>query len=67
MFVEMTCGHCESGFSIDSEEEDPGWMLIARFANAHAQCGYMTPLLDGEDSPVRKVIRPRLTGDPEEA
>lgn len=67
MYVEMNCGRCESSFSLDTEEEDPVWMLLARFANAHADCGYMTALPESDDSPARKVIKPRLTGDPEEA
>ena len=67
MYVDMSCGRCDSSFSIDAEVEDPVWVLLNRFANAHAECGYMTSLQDSEDSPAHKIIMPRLSGDAEEA
>lgn len=67
MYAEMMCGSCDATFSIDAEDEDPTWLLIMRFANAHAACGYMTASTESDDSPARKVIMPRLTGEAEEA
>lgn len=66
MYTELACGHCDSSLQVESEEEDAVWLLIHRFANAHADCGFMTPLADSDESPARKVIKPRLTGDAEE-
>lgn len=69
MYAELMCGRCDSSFAIDSDEEDPVWLLLTRFANAHADCGYMTPLSDGNDDVETrtKIIKPRLTGESEEA
>lgn len=69
MYAELMCGKCDSTFSVDAEDEDPVWLLIMRFANAHAECGYMTPLGDENDGAATrtKIIKPRLTGESEEA
>lgn len=69
MYAEMSCGFCDSVLSIDSEDDGGVWALTTRFATAHADCGYMTPLApgDGGDSTTKKIIRPRLTGDSEES
>lgn len=67
MHVEMTCGRCEAAFSLETDEQDPFWTLVQRFASAHAECGYMAsaPLLG--DPPMRKVVLPRLVGEAGEA
>jgi hypothetical protein len=66
VFVELVCGKCESSLQLDSEEEDPTWLVVHRFANAHAECGFMTPShLDPEFSGGVKVIKPRISEDPE--
>lgn len=67
MYVEMACGRCEATFSLDSDEEDPFWVLVTRFANAHAECGFMTPMADLPEPPSRRMIMPRLVGEPGEA
>jgi len=67
MYVELHCGACESSFQVESEEEDPVWLMIHRFSNAHADCGFMTPASGDGDLPLkRKVIKPRLAEDSEE-
>ena len=66
MFIEMVCGRCESSLNLDAEEEDAVWMLVHRFANAHAECGFMVPShIDPEFSGGVKVIKPRITEEPE--
>jgi hypothetical protein len=68
MFVEMVCGACESSINIDSEEEDAVWMVVHRFANAHAGCGFMAPVhLDAEIPSGVKVIKPRMVDESEES
>lgn len=68
MFVEMNCGRCESYFQIESEEEDPLWLLVHRFTNSHVECGFMTPTATEEDGPIKKkIIKPRLTEESEGA
>lgn len=68
MYVEMTCGRCESYFQIDSEDEDPVWLMAHRFANGHADCGFMAPSTGDEDLPLKKkIIKPRRSEDSEEA
>jgi hypothetical protein len=69
MYADLSCGRCDSTFSIDADDEDPVWLLVMRFANAHADCGYMTPLSDTNDGEATrtKIIKPRLTGESEEA
>lgn len=43
LMVEMNCT-CDATFTIDTKDnEDAAWLLVWRFANAHAEkCGYMT-------------------------
>lgn len=68
MFVEMVCGSCESSINIDSEEEDAVWMIVHRFANAHAGCGFMSPNhLETEFMSGVKVIKPRMSEESEES
>lgn len=66
-FVEMSCA-CGAQFSLDTEQnEDAIWMLILRFANAHVECGYMTPgtspEVEGEQTkqitPTRRKVKKR--------
>lgn len=68
MFVEMNCGACESYFQVEADEEDAVWLMMHRFSSAHADCGFMTPSL-GEPAVAlkKKVIKPRLTDESEEA
>lgn len=68
MYTEMTCGTCDSYFQVDSEQEDAVWMMMHRFANAHSECGFMAPN-QGEAALnlTKKVIKPRLSDDSEEA
>lgn len=42
--VDMSCT-CDAAFTIDvKDNEDAAWLLVWRFANAHAdKCGFMTP------------------------
>lgn len=68
MFVDMVCGACESSLNIDSEETDAVWMVVYRFANAHAGCGFMVPShVEAEFSSGVKVIKPRIPEDSEES
>jgi hypothetical protein len=63
MFCEMVCT-CEASLNIDSENEDGIWMLAWRFANSHAQCGYVTPAHDMPNLQTErktKVITPDLS------
>jgi hypothetical protein len=67
MFVELNCGRCESYIHLDSEEEDPVWLMAHRFSNAHAECGFMTPSSAEQDTPLKKkVIKPRRHDESEE-
>ena len=45
-----SCG-AAIAFSVDEDNMTGGWMLIHRFANAHAKCGFMT-LPSKADAPV---------------
>jgi hypothetical protein len=73
MYVEMVCGHCDSYFNCDGDEDESSalWMMMHRFANAHVPCGYMTPVnqhgepLDATELPAvrKKVVKPRLNDD----
>lgn len=49
MFVEMSCS-CSAAISVDVEAEldDAGWLLASRFAAAHVNCGFVSPLLEEE-------------------
>lgn len=68
MYSEMMCGHCDSIYTVDSDEESAVWMMVQRFAHAHAECGYMAPLLNADqEMSGKKIIKPRLTGGTEEA
>lgn len=68
MYTELNCGHCESYFQVDSEEEDAVWMMIHRFSTAHADCGFMAPTGTEPATPLKKkVIKPRRSEDSEEA
>lgn len=68
MFVEMTCGRCDSILQIDSDEEDPVWLMAHRFATAHTECGFMTQTVSEDSLPVKKkIIKPRRSQDSEEA
>lgn len=67
MYVEMNCGRCESFFHVDSEEEDAVWLLTHRFANAHAECGFMSVTSEEPSLPLKKkVIKPRRSEETEE-
>lgn len=72
MFVEMMCGGCESSFSLTTEtsdNDDSGWFLVYRFANAHTACNYMTSAVSEEVEEPRKkrLIKPRREDDDEES
>lgn len=68
MFVDMLCGSCDSALNVDSEDDDAVWMLVHRFATAHADCGFMAPNSSEADfSSGVKVIKPRITEDSEES
>lgn len=68
MFAEMNCGACESYFQVEAEEADAVWLMMHRFSSAHADCGFMS-LSPGEPTVLlkKKVIKPRLTDESEEA
>lgn len=72
MNVSMDCGFCGSSLALSDETDDEyldAMVLLAnRFANAHANCGYMTPLPEDEQ-PTHRVreISPRRVGESEEA
>lgn len=56
MYVDLHCGACESQMTLDAEDNSPGvWMLVHRFANAHAACNYVTPPSEPTSEPVRTV------------
>ena len=68
MFIEMSCGKCESTFQVDTEQDDAAWMMAHRFANAHVICGFVAPPLGdmpGAGKTKTKVIKPRLEKAPE--
>jgi hypothetical protein len=57
MYVDLNCGTCESQLMLDSDDNSPGvWMLVHRFANAHAVCGYVTPQNEPEVEHVRTTV-----------
>jgi hypothetical protein len=60
MYVEMVCV-CTASFSIDSDEDnyDPVWHLTYRFANAHVNCGYLTPGVS-QESEEEKSLEKRI-------
>lgn len=61
----LSCGLCEAQFQIESDQEDPSWMMVFRFADAHAVCGYMTPSQGGSsDADFQTgMIKPRLADE----
>lgn len=64
MYTELTCGHCDSYFTMDSEDEVALWSLVHRFAEAHVECGYMSPSSAVPDSEFKtKVIKARRADD----
>lgn len=64
----LSCGLCEGQFQIESDQEDPSWMMVYRFADAHAVCGYMTPSVGGSSDAdfQTEMIKPRLADESEE-
>lgn len=70
MYVEMQCT-CEAGLTLDSDADtvDSVWALAFRFANAHVQCGYMTPGVSAESEPApikKRVVKPRRIPEEDE-
>ena len=47
MFVEMSCS-CSAAISVDvdTELDNAGWLLASRFASAHVNCGFVSPLME---------------------
>lgn len=45
MYVALICG-CDAQLELDvpSDGEAAAWVMVHRFSNAHASCGYVTPL-----------------------
>ncbi len=68
MLAGFSCGDCGSEFNIDSDDVDYVFPLIHRFFDAHARCGFATPLANTRDvvavTPVGRVLRERKTIDP---
>lgn len=63
MFAELNC-KCQSTLQLDDEENiDSIWSLVWRFANAHADCGYVTGGTPLETTPVKKIRRPEVYRD----
>lgn len=58
MFFEMMCS-CTATLSLDVAEDNDtlGWVMIHRFASAHINCGYMTPMTTDEKSETRRTER----------
>ena len=50
MYVELVCS-CEASFSIDSDGDanETVWALTWRFANAHVECGFISPSKPAEE------------------
>jgi len=45
MYFEMSCS-CSASINLDlgKDKEDAAWLLANRFVNAHAVCGFVSPL-----------------------
>jgi hypothetical protein len=65
MYIELNCGKCESGLTLDSDPtmDTMSLDLVHRFTRAHEACGYMVPnhvLADGvPNDEKRRIIKPR--------
>lgn len=56
MYCELTCGRCEAHLQMDTENEDGAWLLVLRYAEAHVECGFVTPAAKTDDQPRRRVV-----------
>lgn len=47
MFIEVACS-CTAAiqFEVDKGKEDAAWLFLNRFANAHVECGFVSPLFE---------------------
>jgi hypothetical protein len=68
MYVDLACGRCDSGLTLESEDESATWMLINRFANAHNECGFMTRTFSefNDESIQKRVVKKPKRVEPTE-
>jgi hypothetical protein len=55
MFFDMMCS-CTAALQleVDHKKEEAAWLLVNRFTTAHAECGFMTPLLEELPKPTKQ-------------
>jgi hypothetical protein len=62
MYIDLSCGKCESGLALDTVEEEMETFtldLIHRFTQAHESCGYITPSLNTDSvKPSKREDKP---------
>jgi superfamily II DNA/RNA helicase len=64
MYVDLSCGKCESSMALDTSDEEMETFsldLIHRFTKAHEDCGFIAPT--AIQSPNTKTVRPFKSDD----
>lgn len=56
MFIEVSC-QCSAmiQLEVDKNKEEAAWLMLNRFANAHVQCGFVSPLLEEAPATTKKL------------
>jgi hypothetical protein len=64
MYVQLACGNCDSGITIDAEDDMAAVSLdlLHRFNEAHVECGFIAPPRSGDSTKMRD-IQPFKTDD----
>lgn len=59
MMVELSCGNCDSSFTMDASDEMDSVVIdfANRFSQAHVDCGFIEPPLVPENVRNHRVIQ----------
>jgi hypothetical protein len=57
MYVQLACGNCDSGITIDAEDDMTAVSLdlLHRFNEAHVECGFIAPPRSEATSKLRDI------------